>query len=272
MSFNGFVGTNGVDQYYGRNEYPNNDEDFDGLWGIFDEPYLQYFAEELNNKTEPFFSTLFTLSSHHPYTIPKQHIGKFPKGDLPLHETVGYTDYSLKRFFDSAQHMSWFKNTIFLFTADHSAASNGIEYNNRLEQFAIPLFIYDPTQKLRGANNNYIQHIDITPTILGLLGINDTIISFGNDAFDKEEKFVINYINSTYQIAQDEYFLQFDGKNTIGFYNTKNDSLLTQNLILDVIPEEQKSFKTKLENKLKAIIQQYNNRIISNQLTFNESK
>lgn len=270
MSFNGFVGSIGVDNYYGIDEYPEElkEQNKDGFWGIFDEPYLQYYAEELNSKSTPFFSTIFTISSHHPYTIPKEHINHFDKGNLPLHETVGYTDYALKQFFNTAKKMPWFNNTIFVFTADHSAASNAPTYNNYFNLYAIPVFIYAPTSNLIGENNNYFQQTDITPTVLNLLNINDTIISFGNDAFGVKEKFAVNFIANNYQIYMGDYFLQFNGTESIGLYFTKTDILLQNNLVNQTDNKLHLKAKNKLENKLKAIIQQYNNRLINNHLSY----
>ncbi|MDG1477612.1 MAG: sulfatase-like hydrolase/transferase, partial [Vicingaceae bacterium] len=219
MGFNGFVGVAGIDNYFGINEYPNKDQDYDGSWGIFDEPYLQYFAKELKNKKEPFFSSIFTLSSHHPYKIPKKHKGKFSKGNLPLHKTIGYTDYALKQFFKTAQKMPWFKNTLFVFTADHSAQSNNKIYKTRLGRYAVPVFIYSPTGNLKGNNSNIFQHIDITPTVLSLTSKNKDIISFGNNAFDSTEKYTIQFIDNTYQITYQNNFLIFDGLKTINFHD-----------------------------------------------------
>ena len=53
--------------------------------------------------SEPFFSTIFSLSSHHPYTIPKEYNGKFSQGEIPIHESVSYSDYALKQFFEAAK-------------------------------------------------------------------------------------------------------------------------------------------------------------------------
>ena len=266
MGFNGFVGVTGVDNYFGLDEYANKDKDYDGSWGIFDEPYLQYFAQELNTKPEPFFSAVFTVSSHHPYTIPAQHKGEFEKGNLPLHETIGYTDYALKQFFKSAKDMPWFKNTLFVFTADHSAQSNGIFYKTRLGRYAVPFFIYSPTGNLKGINSKQFQHIDITPTLLSLVSENENAISFGNNAFDNSEKFSVQFINNTYQITLENKFLIFDGSKTISYYELANDSLLTNNLI-NSLSSQQLIEKNKTEKLLKGIIQQYNNRLINNQLT-----
>ena len=94
MRFDAFAYKVGFQKYYGKDEYNNND-DYDGQWGIFDEPFLDYFGKETSKLKEPFLSSVFTLSSHHPFTIPKKHKGEFPKGPSPFHETIGYVDYSL---------------------------------------------------------------------------------------------------------------------------------------------------------------------------------
>ncbi len=268
MGFNGFVGSMGIDDYFGMDEYPNEKiaTDYDGLWGIFDEPYLKYFGNELNQKKEPFFSTVFTISSHHPFTIPKEHFGRFPKGTMPVHETIGYADYSLKQFFNSIKSMPWFNNTLFVLTADHSSHSETAYYNSRLNRFAIPSLIYDPTGKIKGTDSSYFEQIDITPTLLDLLNISDSIITFGNSSYSSEKDGVINYINGNYQYAFNDYFLIFNGEKTTDLYNVLNDSLLTKNIIDSLSPIET-SIKEQGENQVKAIIQQYNNRIINNQLS-----
>ena len=66
----------GIKNYYGMDNYKNN-SDFDGVWGIWDDKFFNYFADELNNMKEPFFSSIFSTSSHHPYKIPKEFNNKF---------------------------------------------------------------------------------------------------------------------------------------------------------------------------------------------------
>ena len=263
MGFDGFVKTCGVDNYYGKDEYPDKEKDDDHHWGIYDEPYLQYYANELSTKKQPFFSTVFTLSSHHPYTLPKKYKDVFPEGELKAHPTIGYTDYALRMFFKSARNKDWFKNTVFVFTADHSASSIDPKYATIIGRFAIPVFIYDPSGTLQGMNDNYFQHCDLTPTILELLGINTSIVSFGLP-LSTAHRHIVGFSRNTYYYMSDEYLLLFDGKNTLGLYSYKEDSLLTNNL-LNILAH--KNIQTTLEQQLKAIIQQHNNRLINNQLS-----
>src|SRR5439155_21961251 len=79
MRFDTLMRRAGIQHYYGLKEYPNKAADFDGNWGIYDEPYLQYVAHELSGQKPPFAAAIFTLSSHHPYSVPGKYRGRFKK-------------------------------------------------------------------------------------------------------------------------------------------------------------------------------------------------
>lgn len=267
MGFSGFSASAGITNYYGKDEYPTPEKDDDGAWGISDEPYLQYFANELSSKKQPFFSAIFTLSSHHPYNVPKKYSTQFKEGELPIHKTIAYTDYALKQFFITAKKSTWFNNTLFVFTSDHSSEAINPFYSTIIGRNAIPIFIYDPTGEIKGKNENYFQHTDITPTILNLLGVNTSILSFGNNAFSDSPKHLVGYSGNTYFLAKDEYVFLFDGEHSSGLYHLKQDSLMKNNLLDST---HYQNTKTTLEMQLKAIIQQYNNRLINNQTSLTQ--
>src|SRR5690606_35786309 len=123
MGFSAYTQLAGIKHYFGKDEY-SNDKDFDGIWGIWDEPFMQFMADKLTEMPEPFFASFFSLSSHHPFKVPEKYQGVFPKGPLPLHEPVGYTDYALRQFFEKAKKAPWFENTLFVLCADHSSVSH----------------------------------------------------------------------------------------------------------------------------------------------------
>ncbi|MBR6685833.1 MAG: sulfatase-like hydrolase/transferase, partial [Paludibacteraceae bacterium] len=108
-----FINNAGFDQYYGLDEYPNKN-DFDGTWAIWDEEYLQYMTTCLDTIPQPFVSAVFTSTSHHPFLYPERYKGKFKTGPHPMYECIGYTDYALKRFFETASKTDWYKNTLFV--------------------------------------------------------------------------------------------------------------------------------------------------------------
>lgn len=263
MGFDAFITQAKFDRYFGMTEYGNND-DFDGNWGIWDEPFLQYMAKEINNLPQPFLASVFTLSSHEPFNVPKQYEGVFPKGVVPNHQCIGYTDNSLRLFFETISKEDWFNNTIFVITADHSSKGYLPEYNNGWGAYAVPLFFYVPGEDFIAFDDTQVvQQCDIMPSILGLLGNEKTFITFGNNIFDTEAPhFAVNYFNGAFQIFQDDYLLQFANEKTTNFYNFKKDRFLKNNLV-GQDTEQQK----KMDQNIKSYLQQFNHRQLNNQLT-----
>jgi phosphoglycerol transferase MdoB-like AlkP superfamily enzyme len=265
MGFLGFGNILGFDHYYGKTEY-NNDEDFDGYWGIWDEPFLQFAKTTLDHKTKPFFSTIFTITSHEPYVIPAKYEGKFPKGSIPMHQCVGYTDFAFKKFFEAAKKESWFENTIFIITADHgNRIYYGDEYDKIVNRNAVPLLIYDPNTRFSGANYELAQQIDIYPTLLDMIGYDKPFRSWGRSLVgDKEiEPFVINHNGLLYQLQRGNYICTFDGAKAVGFYDI-NDKGLEKNLIMNRNEE-----MDEIEEACKAFLKDYFDRIIDKNLELN---
>ena len=265
MGFEAFSRATGFQDYYGRTEY-DNDDDFDGRWAIWDEEFFQFFADKLSDFKQPFAAALFSASSHHPYVVPKKYEGKFPKGTLPIHQCIGYSDYALKRFFETASREAWFNNTLFVITADHTNQTEHPEYMTESGTFAVPIIFYYPGGDLKGHIDAIAQQIDIMPTVLNYLGYDQPYVSFGCDLLTTPpaQTYAVNYVNGVYQYHKGKYLLQFDGEKSIAFYDFVSDRLLEHNL-LDSFPELQ----TSMEAELKAMIQQYMVRMNTDRLTVN---
>ncbi len=261
MGFLGFGNILGYDHYYGKTEY-NNDADFDGTWGIWDEPFFQYMRKTLNDKKGPFFATLFTVSSHEPFNIPKEYEGKFPVGNQQIHKTVGYTDYAFKRFFEESSKEPWFENTIFIITADHTNQIDYDEYRKLVNRTAVPILFYSPKGNLKGVDKRLAQQIDIYPTVLDLIGYDKPFRSWGrsliNDTITKP--FTVNYGANEYTYQEGNYICRFNGKEVTGFYAI-TDKGLEKNLIKNKNKEMEA-----IEMKCKAFIQDYFERIIDKKL------
>lgn len=261
MGFDAFSNIAGIDEYIGLNEYPK-EGDHDGNWGIFDEPFLQFAAEDIDQLPKPFFAGIFTLSSHHPYKIPEQYEGRFPKGPLPILESVAYADYSLKQFFEKINKSEWFDNTLFVITADHTAQSMEAKYASRVGIYDIPLIFFHSNSISAEKKQIITQQADIFPSIIDYLGMDSKIVAFGNSVFsDREDRFAINYINETYQLIMGDHALHFDGEKSIALYNYVKDPLMSSNVL-----EDQSEVASRMERTLKGIIQQYQNALINNQL------
>lgn len=220
--------------------------------------FLQYFAQELNQIDTPFFASVYTLTSHHPFVLPEEYQGKMPEGVNPLQPCVAYTDLSIRKFFETASSEPWFDNTLFIFVADHAGGYNAYaESQTAKGSTAIIYFLYTPDHSLQGSSHEVVQQIDIMPTVLGLIGYNKPYFAFGRDVFNEAERKAVatNCVNDIYQCISDSISLYFDGKNTIYAY-TATDTLQEHN-ILDLNKAEQKN----LNDYFKAILQSYTTHI-----------
>lgn len=262
QNFDQYCQVAGFDEYYGKNEYVGIDS-FDGKWGVFDEEFMQFFCGKLNGFSQPFFSTIFTISSHNPYKIPEKYKGKFPKGNTKVLESISYSDFALKKFFDSAQKQDWYNNTLFVITADHASSEPFLEkHKTGVGRYRVPILFFDTANStLKGISEKNLQQTDIMPSILDYLNIKTQMISYGK-SYASEEDFVVYYLNNIYHYISGDYYLAFDGTNSLELYNFKKDELLKDNL-LDKEPQKVKE----MERFIKAYIQSFNDRVSNNKLT-----
>ena len=256
MGFYSYCKKAGFSDYFGLEEY-DNINDFDNSWGIYDKPFFKYFAENVNTKGEPFFSTFFSLSSHPPYTLPNDYLKEFDSvNKIGIRETILYSDFSMKNFFNNIENKTWFNNTIFIITADHTSAENfDNKYNNKIGRYTIPLIIYSPDGSYKGINNNVVQQIDIMPTVLEIIGYNKPFFSFGKSILS-EKNWAINYIQNEYCLIKDNSIILSKSEK----YSSYKDWNLTDTNMINVDNI----------NLLKAIKQDYNYRMMNNKIRYED--
>ena len=171
-------------------------DDFDyprGRLGIHDEFMFDEFHLHLNKMKEPFFSTLFTLSSHSPYDFPFKHKFSFNSRHDPYVNSIAYTDSCLGIFFNKIKNEKWYDNTLFIIVSDHSHSTPINRRVAQKERFKIPMLWYGNVlhDKYKGVSNEILSsHIDITPTLLSQLNYKDDSKYFGNDIFKLNKKYV----------------------------------------------------------------------------------
>ncbi|MGE3758199.1 MAG: LTA synthase family protein [Pseudobdellovibrionaceae bacterium] len=269
LAWNEFIHGAGYQNYLSREDY-NNDQDYDGGWGIFDHNVFTYAANNPIHEKQPFFTVAFSLSSHHPFTIPKALQERFSKAETPYLNSLEYADFAIETFFAHAKTKDWYKNTIFIILADHTFGAgfsnkdrSGVKsfYQNRLGLFSIPLVIYDPQNEQFDMKDYPVAHTDLLPTILRLANYSGDYFSYGHDLFQESDHYVVHYVDGLFHALHKDYLLLFDGTKTVGFYNYKADPSLAKNLI-NRQPEEQKE----IEKYLKAYIQIYYDGLANNRL------
>lgn len=271
MGFQAFARKTGFRHYFGRTEYNadarfGGDVDFDGMWAIWDEPFLQFYALQMSELPQPFMTAVFTASSHHPYQIPEAYRDSFPEEGLVIHKCIRYTDHALRRFFQTVRRQPWFRNTLFVLTSDHTNLSDHAFYQSDIGGFCSPILFYDPSGRLfrPGRRTGIAQQTDIMPSVLGLLGYDLPYVAFGCDLFrtPPDSTWAVNYTGGIYQYAKHGLLLQYDAATSRprALYEL-SDSLLRHNL-LGRRPEQQQ-----MQRELEAIVQQYMMRMNQNRLT-----
>jgi uncharacterized sulfatase len=279
MGFQSFLKQTGLQQYHGIDQYPSDlyNRDFDGNWGIFDEPYLQHFSnclDTLNNPNIPFFASVFTLSSHHPYTIPAPYLNKLPGSPGTVQHTIAYADIALKKFFQIASTKPWFKNTVFVITGDHTSHSDKEYFYSQSGHYEVPFLIYAPgidikhiNEKLSGreaiindATQKTLSQCDIIPTLWNLLGANNPRLGFGRSAFDPSYKGYSTHIDKDlYYIIQYPFVLALNQQGQVVDYHKQ----LRNNNKAQKLPLEGPQFEW-LRATLQCQMSEYSQRIKQN--------
>ena len=274
MGFSAFAHSIGFERYFGLDEYCQSDDyggmdDFDGKWAIWDEPFLQYMLDEMDDLDQPFLVSAFTASSHHPYNVPEQYRDSLrDEGGQPIHKCIRYTDLALRRFFERASREPWYQNTIFVLVADHTNQASHPQYLTDLGRYSIPIIFFAPDGSIRPElrSDGIAQQIDITPTLMHLLGYKHPFVSFGSDLLSTPpgQTWAMNYNNGVYQYLCGDLMIQFDGERTTAVYNYRTDPLLRRNLLGTVEADT-------MQHTLQAIIQQYMSRMNENRLVLTDT-
>lgn len=275
MGFQAYARSCGFDDYFGRTEYNadkrfGGDNDYDGMWAIWDEPFLQFFATKMSEFKQPFVSAVFTASSHHPYKVPEKYKDVYREEGIVIHKCIRYTDNAIRQFFEKAKREPWYDNTLFVITSDHTNLSDHAYYQTDLGGFCSPIIFFDPSGTLKpGMRNAIAQHIDIMPTVLSYLGYDKPYVAFGCDLLTTADNdtWAVNYQGGIYQYVKGDYLLQFDGERSKALYRFRTDLLLKQNLLA-----KEPKVANAMERQLKAIIQSYMTRMNDNKLTIKEKK
>lgn len=259
MRFDGFAAQAGYEHYFGRYEY-NNDKHFDKTWGILDEYFNPWTAKQLTKLKEPFFSTLFTLSSHHPFYIPSHMRKRVKNGPQPICASINYGDIALKKFFAEAKKQPWYDNTLFVLVADHSPATIDPMYSQRRFMYQIPIVFFHPKKLLPIKKEPILfQQLDILPTILDLLNVKTKFYSYGQSYYKKTEREAITYLEGSYFYFKNNHMYTFSNEKARNLY----DFTIRKEYTTDSLSYYKDESKL-VEKRIKAIIQRYNRDLIHN--------
>jgi phosphoglycerol transferase MdoB-like AlkP superfamily enzyme len=223
-----------LDNDFGYRNYTANNKDFDGYYGIYDHIFFPVAAHEINKLKEPFLSIVYNVSTHAPYNlIPDSILDRLPVFKKSNGRSLRYYDNVLGSFFSLVKDQQWFANTIFVFVADHFSRAPDAPGKSAVDIYKIPMFIYTPGAAYTGHYPFVAQQIDIPETLLDMTGIKKTFFSYGRSVFDtSQERISFNMNRGIMQAIGDQYVLQYNfiAKKVQGYYDYKNDPLLSANL------------------------------------------
>ena len=175
--------------------------DFETIWGVADEILFDKALKEIDEKTaksQKVFQMIVTTSNHRPFTYPGNRIDIEPG---TRDGAVKYTDWAIGDFIKKANNKDWFTNTVFVIVADHQASSAG-RVDLPINKYHIPCLIYAPQIIMPGRNERLMSQIDISPTLLGLLGhtykSNFLGYDINNLEYGQERVFISTYQNLGY--------------------------------------------------------------------------
>jgi phosphoglycerol transferase MdoB-like AlkP superfamily enzyme len=156
-----------------------------GKLNYYDEDLYALFLQKIKKTKEPFMHCAFTGSTHSPFDYPKRKgWQKWTGKESDYMNSVHYADWAIGQFIEKAKRESWYKNTIFVFVADHGHHSHTITSPNQSLFFRIPLLIFgEPLKKeFRGKQNNTIgSQSDIAATLLHQLRQSNFNFKFSKD-------------------------------------------------------------------------------------------
>ncbi|MBI3609014.1 MAG: LTA synthase family protein [Nitrospirae bacterium] len=219
MGFDGLTKRVGFTRHISRDDFEINSVTDDGVWGIYDEYSFLRAHHEFEQMRQPFFSVVYSLSSHTPYTLPSKAFERFAPS-VPHREflnSMGYSDDALGKFFSAARTAPYFRDTVFLIVADHTEGpSTG---GNLYEGYHIPCLLYSPAHLPPGREPRVVSQLDLAPTLLDFLRISAPYTSWGKSIFADGDRVALLPRGDHFVYVREPYLLLTDLDQPIGLYD-----------------------------------------------------
>ncbi|KRL65273.1 sulfatase [Companilactobacillus versmoldensis DSM 14857 = KCTC 3814] len=202
--------------YFFSNNYYKQKKSYNIGYGMKDKIFLRDSAQYIQQLPQPFYAKLITVTNHYPYTLDKknQSISKTDTGDSTVDgyvQTAKYLDQSIGEFMDWLKATGLDKTSMVVFYGDHYGISDnhkkamskitGIKNFNDFDNAQyqrVPFMIHMDGLK-GGINHTYGGEIDVLPTLLNLLGVDDSNkIQFGSDLLSPEHSQLVAFRNGNF--------------------------------------------------------------------------
>lgn len=200
----GFLQGNDIEKVVSQECYPASE--IVGTWGVPDHILFKHAIEEINalDKNKPFLACMLTCSDHGPYVYPKG-ISLQPKSKELHEKMVEYADWSIGQFMEQASKCDWFKNTLFVFIADHGSSAETV-YDMSLSYHHVPLAFYYPGRISPQKRDDLALQIDLGPTVLGMVAPTAVSNTLGIDLLHNHRPYAYFSADDKIGVLDGEYF------------------------------------------------------------------
>jgi len=238
-----FLG-NGFDEIIDNGDF--EDPEFVGTWGVSDEDIFDKANDIFRKKQgKPFAAVLLTLSNHPPFDFPEDKIDLAEHPKASPRNSHKYSDFALGKFFEAAKKEEYYKNTLFVITADHPMSLKGKDLVPVLK-FKIPALIIGPDIEPQ-IINTLASQLDLPTTALALLGVETTHPFIGRNLLNQESQLPGRSImiygstlgyreeNKVIVFQSHKPALSFELNDSGGLNPIESDSELTKNALANVL-------------------------------------
>jgi phosphoglycerol transferase MdoB-like AlkP superfamily enzyme len=171
--FKSYLVAHGFDHIVGEQDFDR--KDWSSKWGAHDHVVLGRLLSDTRAAKRPFFTTLFTLSSHEPYDVPMAPAIQGTSEQAHFLNALVYTDRSIGAFVAQASREPWWDSTLVIIIADHGhplpklPAPPG-EVASQL--YHIPMLWLGGALATRDTVITVVgSQVDVAPTLLAQLGL-----------------------------------------------------------------------------------------------------
>lgn len=223
--YGGYALFDNMREFFGRNGYTVIDRGaidasevaHENIWGVADEHLFTLGLREIDRRAAAgtrVFAHLMTTSNHRPFTFPEGRV-TLPPGD-GRDAAVMYTDWAIGDFVRRARERPWFRDSVFVFVADHTSHGRG-RTDLPPENYRIPMVIWAPGFVTPTRVDHLASQIDVAPTVLALLNVSYTSKLFGQDILTEgrhhQRAFMSNYLTVGY--LQGDVIVELAPKNRV---------------------------------------------------------
>jgi len=214
----------GIEKTIGKNDFPN--EQLISKWGIPDEFTMQFLFEQTQKAKQPFYQSLFTLSSHAPFDTPMEPVFKIYNEDDKFYNSVYYTDRELGKFISKLKQTSVWDSTLIILIADHGVNYGSKKPRHDPSKFKIPMLWLGGALSSQGIQiTQTCSQTDIYETLLNQLNIDHSKNPYSKDIL-KSKGYAFYSYNNGFGFVTDSSTTCYDLNAKQFIINTsKNDSL-----------------------------------------------